>query len=133
MSEKSLLARLEEKEIDFREMIENNRDFTSSYFGSSSGDGGHLNYTEEQVKILFASVPNIFSYDWKPKSGSFDDLTKEQLVVMSIIHEVKSHPAYTMRVGKISLMISSGKYYAERNDRELYLESKLLTKPKKST
>ena len=48
MSEKSLLARLEEKGIDFREMIEDNENFVSEYYGSSGLDGGHSNYTEDK-------------------------------------------------------------------------------------
>ena len=121
----NLLLRLERRNIDLVKMIEKDRNFVASYSGSCSVDGGHLNYTEEQVRVLFASVPSIFPSDWKPKSESFDDLTKEQSVVLSVIRNLESHPAYTMFVKKISPIISSGEFYAGRSFKDL-MEMKVL-------
>ena len=115
--EKSLLSCLKKREISLRKMIEKDDAFISSYFGSSSTGGGHLNYTEEQMQVLFASVPRIFSYDFNTKN--YDELTEKQSTVLEIIHEIKGHPAYLLSLSNIPKIISTAKFYSDLDYKRL--------------
>ena len=127
MSEKSLLQRLEEKEVDIGKMIEDNEEFVSANHGSASVNKGRDYYTEEQIRILFASVPYIFSYGWKRDKSKPNEerLNKEQGVVVQLIYEVARHPCHDMKLDSIPKIISVGQFYAGRSERQLYLEGKL--------
>ena len=127
MSEKSLLQRLEEKEVDIGKMIGDNEEFVSANHGSASVNKGRDCYTEEQIRILFASVPYIFSYDWKHDKSKPNEerLNKEQGVGVQLIYEVARHPCHDMKLDSIPKIISVGQFYAGRSERQLYLEGKL--------
>jgi len=110
MSEKSLLGRLRERRIYLGKMISENRSFVSCYFGSSSVDGGHLNYSRTQIEVLLASVPDIFPYDWKEYGTK---LTERQDAILKVINEIEPHPQYSLPLNKIPEIIHTARFHAE--------------------
>ncbi|MEK6760312.1 MAG: hypothetical protein AABX93_00120 [Nanoarchaeota archaeon] len=117
----SLLAKLQEKKVDLKKVIEKNKDFVSVYYGSSSLDGGHTKYTQEQVTILFASVPEVFPEDWKydESKPAEERVTKDQRTIINLLCEIERHPAHMIKMNHIPRMISLGRLYAERSFKEL--------------
>ena len=107
MYKKSLLQKLQENKVDIKKMIESNAEFISSRSGSS----GHLNYTERQLEILFASVPSIFPYNFKHDDSK--SLTQKQWAVLEIIGEMERNQQYDMRLDKIHEMISTADFYVK--------------------
>lgn len=130
MAEESLLRKLIKKGIGLKKMIEDDDAFVSTYYGSSSYDGGKIRYGEEQMEILFASVPRVFSYEESHNFHNPRELTEGQSIIFDIINQIGGDPSRDLKSIKIPEIIGTAQSYIIRNQRDLYLEGKLINKPR---
>jgi len=101
MEIKSLLEHLRERKINLEKMINDHDAFISEYQGSSNVNMGCYRYNSEQLTILLASVPSIFSYHERFVHGK---LNLPQQMVLNAVNTAQ-HPCRYMNAEKISSII----------------------------
>lgn len=76
-----------------------------------------VNHTEEQIKILFSSVPEVFPSNFRYSTlfGKLKNLTKEQQKTLEKINKVAPNPDYELKPEYIPRIIRKGELYARES------------------